>query len=309
MTTGAATIVPGLPNADGWDFGDAPYFLEPLWLPGAADADSGTTLPEDDLRLESLCRKLTELAEKGQVSSGPAEPVPLDRLYWFRWITGHQVSFALWQLMARALDDAESVRTLKSCILAYGGMLLYTSSTPRTVYHDLIRPSMALQHPGFSGSWAPDYPPVRALLRGRTASARSKDTAEELRQAVRTVQLIHADVAARLVPDGASLLQLASQSTASHTPRHDRGVLYDNYFIVLRGPVAPAAVLTQLLRRLNAVAIDLSVNGLYPCADGRNPDQRGPDASVHEDVAECERNLARLLADVARQVAGNGLPL
>ncbi|WKX68679.1 hypothetical protein [Streptomyces sp. XD-27] len=120
------------------------------------------------------CRRIRQVA--------PGDP-PLPRLgagaepetvYWFRWVTGHQVSFVIWRLMAWLLDDLRAgrvarpaaVRSLTEYVRGYSAMLDYGSSCPREVYQSVIRPSMYRQHRGFSGSWAPDYRPVREVFRG-----------------------------------------------------------------------------------------------------------------------------------------------
>ena len=101
-----------------------------------------------------------------------------DELFWFRWITGHQVCFVVWQLIAQLLDDVDRGRTspdealepISRYVDSYSAMLLYTGSCPQETYRVVIRPSMRRRHPAFSGSWAPDYWPIRGLFRGRQPS-------------------------------------------------------------------------------------------------------------------------------------------
>lgn len=309
MSVGSPAVQPGPPVPCGWEFGDAPYTLEPLWLPEPGPITATESGNDDHDLIKRLCRQLAEPVQTGSVPVECFETVSMEALFWFRWITGHQVSFILWHLMARSMDaladpggeQTEVLRDLVGYVRAYGSMLLYTSSAPRSQYDALIRPSMALQHPGFSGSWAPDYPPVRDVLRGRRLSVRDDAAGEELRNAVKDVQLVHAEVAARLVPDGVSLLQLAASAHAPGANRPDRGVLYDNYFIVLRGPVTLATVLTQLLRRLSAIVLDLGAHGLYPVAE---EPRAGSDALDDATSAGSEHSLPEVLAQIARQAAG-----
>lgn len=310
MSVDPPAVQPGPPVPYGWEFGDAPYTLEPLWLPEPGPIAAPEPEPDEHDLIKRLHRRLAEPAPAGSAAAELCQAASTEALFWFRWITGHQVSFILWRLMARSMDaladpdpdadESEVLRDLAGYVRAYGSMLLYTSSAPRARYEALIRPSMALQHPGFSGSWAPDYPPVRDVLRGRRLSVREGAAAEELRAAVKNVQLVHADVAARLVPNGTSLLQLAAAANVPGANRPDRGVLYDNYFVVLRGPVTLATVLTQLLRRLSAVALDLGAQGLYPEPDP----EAGPDALADATAAAYERSLPDVLAQIARQAAG-----
>lgn len=156
-------VLTEVPVREGWDFGDFPYGLEPLTIP-----DAGTEPGGDGpcSRFAGLCTHLEHISRSGV--PGPVEPVESsDRLYWFRWITGHQVTFVLWQLVARELAMAERGERDREAALAsaalftrgFSAMLLYTSSTPIDVYHEVIRPSMFLQHRGFSGTWAPDFAP------------------------------------------------------------------------------------------------------------------------------------------------------
>jgi hypothetical protein len=297
-----------LPKGDSWDFGDFPYALEPLWLPDAHAFGDGDSVPDGRGRFEATCLRLLEIA------SGDGPPVDVEdadsaeRLFWFRWITGHQLTFILWQLTARAAhevsdavgeaDQAAGLRRLTQYVRGYSAMLLYTSSVPRDVYHDVIRPSMFLQHRGFSGGWAPDHDPIRDLLRGRRLPCADHPESVELRRAVKTVQLIHFGIAAKLVPNGRSLLRQSVSTTSLRDPSV-LGVLYDNYFIVLREPTSTPDVVAQLLRRLNAVALDVSANGLYPGGA-----ERGPEELDTDEVLEYERDFLRIITEAGSLAAG-----
>ncbi|GAB3930576.1 hypothetical protein GCM10029976_032780 [Kribbella albertanoniae] len=179
------------------------------------------------------------------------EAPPDDLVYWFRWITGHQVSFVLWRLIAQTLADLESGRvspeaastTLAGHINGCSVMLLYTGSCPPDIYHAVIRASMRLHHPAFSGTWAPDYGPVRALFR-RSMTVGEPDG--PVARAVRTNQLMHAGVAAALVPDGPSLLQACGLDGSSDLRQLQ--AIYDCYFLTLRARTTQGSMVAQLLR-------------------------------------------------------------
>jgi hypothetical protein len=105
-------------------------------------------------------------------------------------------------------------------------------------------------------------------------------------------------VAARLVPDGRSLLQAATRTEV----RSERmlGTLYDNYFLTVRLPQTQEEVVVQLLRRLDAVAVDLRANGLHGAAEveDRPAELREPS------VLDSERDLLGILLRLAVHAAG-----
>ncbi|GAA3486858.1 hypothetical protein [Streptomyces cremeus] len=285
MSTRVHRTVTELPVPDDWDFGDFPYGLEPLTLPEPPTPGTETAIsrvrPADPSRV------------------GPAEPLPRTgpalaaeeishQLFWFRWITGHQATFAIWQLTAHALhqarslaDPAPSLRAMTDLTDAYTAMLLYTSSCPADVYGTVIRPSMYLQHRSFSGTWAPDFVPVRSLLRGKKTEWEGTPEADRLNRAVRMYHTVHAGVAAKLVPGGRSLLQ---ESAAEVTPTRPetQALLYDHYFLTLRAPVDATELVDQLRSRLRAITQDVRANGLYP---GLTPQE---DAAFPEELRSDE---------------------
>jgi L-tyrosine peroxygenase len=222
-----------------------------------------------------------------------------DELFWFRWITGHQICFVVWRLISQLLDDVnrrqrtpgEALEPICRYVDGYSAMLLYTGSCPRDLYSVLIRPSMRLRHRAFSGSWAPDYWPIRDLFRGHKQSVLWTVDTGELQEAVTLLQVVHDGVAAKLVSNGRSLLREASVRGPSH---HVAGMIYDTYFMTLRAPVLRQDVVAQLLRRLVAVAQDIATNGLY--ADG---DERPAELRMVE-VVKCENSLVDIMLQVAR---------
>ncbi|MEU6172302.1 hypothetical protein ABZ832_10245 [Streptantibioticus parmotrematis] len=307
MTTVTGALLTELPDHQRWDFGDFPYGLEPLTLPepGTLEgADHGAIAAEFGL----ACRHIASIA----AGDGLAEPVQpadsSDRVYWFRWITGHQITFIIWQLLSRELANLPedgpardaALATMTRYVRGYCAMLLYTGSMPRGVYHDVIRPSMFLQHPGFSGTWAPDHRPVQSLFRGRKLDCVRE--CAELGGAVRVYQIIHSGIAARMVPSGRSLLQDASVPSGVQHP-DVLGVVYDNYFMTLRSLPSSRDVVAQLLRRLTAIALDVKDNGLYP--DGREAEGELPEELLRPEVVSHEREFLDIVSDVAREATGS----
>ena len=311
MNDEAWPVLTELPAGPGWEFGGFPYGLEPLTLPppGAPDLPQ---VEERDADYAGTCRRIRAVAARA-APDGEVEPCrEQDLLYWFRWITGHQVSFIVWRLMAQLVDEvvegeapwSSVLGPLCHCVRCYTAMLLYTGSCPRGTYHEVIRPTMRLQHPSFSGSWAPDYWPVKDLLRSRRLPFVRTPESADLLQEIRVVQLVHDGVAAKLVPDGRSLLR---QSTVRRQDTRLLHLIYDNYFLTLRAPVTRHDVVAQLLRRLLAIAHDLAVNDLRPAAAelGGHPEE----LCVPE-VAACEAGMLETVvqaANCAARLTGDGV--
>lgn len=166
---GAVPVFADPPSDPQWQLGGTGYGLEPLTMPppypSALSPGPAGDFSAEHRRLRQLC----------DLPVGGTEDDPEDdRVPWFRWITGHQVSFIVWRLMAETQDAAttgrlpvpEAVRGLVDYVRAYAAMVLYTGSCSRETYHRVIRPSLRLHHPAFSGAWAPDYAAVRGLFRG-----------------------------------------------------------------------------------------------------------------------------------------------
>jgi hypothetical protein len=271
------SVVEDLPSPEQRGCRDIPYVLETLTLTTPTseeeECDADTRSPELRHVFANPCRQLLLLSETRvspiEKSLGPDGPG--NKLFWFRWITGHQVSFIIWRLLAVAVADVKrgrgsggsALQAMTHYIRGYCAMLLYASSCPREIYETLIRPSMFRRHEGFSGSWAPDFRAVRDLLRGRIPPWAENLDAAELRRAIKLSHLVHEAMAAKLVPNGRSLLQ---QSGFVHRDAvEDRrllGAIYDDYFMTLRAPVGYDEVVTQLMRRLHAITRDVEANGL-----------------------------------------------
>jgi hypothetical protein len=235
----------------------------------------------------------------------PADPEPLFR---FRWIAGHQVSFLLWRAIgdivhSRQADvpDERELEVLAACVDAYSAMLIYSSTVPREHYHEVTRAQMALQHPAFSGTWAPDYRPIRRLFRSRFGWQDDAACAP-LEAAVRRNRKTHAHIADHLVPDGKSLLQRSASGTDA-TVSQEKEDLYDNFFMTVRRPVGHAEIVAQLDRRVAEFAVDLRRNGLYPNVDGRHaPVVAEPDEDMTpftQDVLGTARRAAWLVSRMA----------
>jgi hypothetical protein len=300
-----AAMVTDLPAGSGWYFGGYLYGLEPLTMPDPGVADDDPAHPVRDTRSRrAYADACLRILRPGEVGGGELT----DELYWFRWITGHQVSFVIWRLMAQtlhglragAIAQPAAVRTLCGYVYGYTAMLLYTSSCPRQVYQDLIRPSIYRQHRGFSGGWAPDYRPVREVFRGRPLAGVDGQMSGDLHQAVRFCQTVHEGVGAKLVTDGRSLLQASAASRRAHDIRLPDtrllGALFDSYFMTLRAPVSTPDIVAQVLRRLVAVTHDVAMNGLHP--SGSTQDR--PSQLRTPDVLSFDSELAPVCFDVAR---------
>jgi hypothetical protein len=268
--TADTAVVPKRAPATDWSFGAYRYGLEPLLLPQPDKIA--------DVRPLSLAGQQDRIADELQLLSeftaGPprprlvAAPEYYDDVFWFRWITGHQTTFALWHLTGRVLRQISSGRTADAEILvpltdAYSALLLYSGSCTSDAYNRLIRPTMYRVHHSFSGSWAPDYAAVRPLFYKREPRLLPADLAAELQDAIQVNREVHTAVAARLVPGSESLLQNSIGSIRLQD-RHTLGVMYDQFFLTLRSNVPDERIIGQLLRRLRTVLLDISDNGLYP---------------------------------------------
>lgn len=202
--------------------------------------------------------------------SVPVEPFSL---FWYRWIAGHQIAFILWRTIGDLLEQRPDrlpgrgeIDLLTTCIDGYSAMLLYSATTPGPHYHADIRRRMSLQHPSFSGAWAPDYRPVRRLFRGRFGWQQDPSCAA-LREAIDLNRRTHDHIADHLVPDGRSLLQNYVGNVNISREKED---LFDNFFMTIRRPIDRGGVVGQLAARIRAVGTDLESNGLFPLVDGRH---------------------------------------
>ncbi|WBP90912.1 L-tyrosine 3-hydroxylase [Kitasatospora cathayae] len=286
-------------------YGGRPYGLEPLFLPVEA-GPLGQRAADGE-----LCGRYPELLGYEAATDPPQEldrPGSPDELFWFRWITGHQLTFVLWQELGRlaaaapaAQDPVDDARAATRLIRGYSGLLLYAASCTRDVYQRVIRPSMALHHPRFTGAWARDYAPVRPLLRGRTPAAWSGEEAA-LTHETELNNAVHEGIGGKLVPGAPSLLQTASNGQM--LPRDVCAVLFDTYFLTLRAPAEPGEVAAQLLRRVRAVQNDLRTNGLYP--DFASSRHEKPPSLTTPEVVAIEGEIPPILNRIARDAVRCG---
>jgi hypothetical protein len=263
-----------IPSGAEWEFGGHPYGLEPLALPTRCGP---RTVAVDPVRIEELRRRLAHLSPasvrglRPDSADEPDSANEIDRLFWFRWITAHQTTFLLWQLLAAILQESESAHvdheelTAQTQLLVrgYSLMLMYASSAPRGIYGRVIRMPMARQHVNLSGAWARDYSPVRPLIRGKVALG-SGVAAEALRHECELNEQIHEGIADKLLPAGVSLLQSPKPRGGQKMPRDTLLWLYDGIFLTTRAAVSPDKVARQLIRRLHAIFLDVTANDLYP---------------------------------------------
>jgi hypothetical protein len=286
--------IPSTPDGE-WCFGGVPYGLEPLTLPfpGQDTTPQTNDTPGLTLAWQSL--------RAGSVAGAqPCEQA--EALYWFRWITGHQISFILWRMSGRLAEEARQrvqdpatvLAALASLVDGYSAMLLYSGSCPRSCYESLIRPSMRLRHPAFTGSWAPDYVPIRPLFRGRLGVLTDGPGSDGLLDALAANQIVHEHVAGKLVPDGVSLLR-GAEPAARHQDRRVLHLIFDNYFLTLRGTVTLAEVLGQLIRRVTAVAQDIEANG-------------GPPDDADEEVRRFTRDTVPILEELVERALSLSYP-
>ncbi|MEV7795439.1 L-tyrosine 3-hydroxylase [Streptomyces sp. NPDC087512] len=258
--------------------GPRAYGLEPLVLPPRPlpFPDAPADRPPAGAPLDTAAE---EAAYAGTLDL--SDPDHAERLFWFRWITGHQASFVLWQLTAAALAEASgasgkqrpaAVERAVSFVRGYSALLLYTSSCPADLYHRVIRPSMVRHHPAMSGSWASDYGSVRSLYSGRDPLLKD-ECAAGLRREIALNTLVHEGVAETLVPSGASLFHTSvTQGGPLLESRGTLVTLYDLYFLTLRDAhTSYESLLAQLEWRLKAICADVTVNTLRPAIDGCEP--------------------------------------
>lgn len=232
-------------------YGDYPYGTEPLSLP-----DPGRPwlkLGERESEFGDVPHR-PALREDAHVS-------PTTRA-WFRWITGHQVSFLIWRFIADSceLRHVASVdpRITAQLVDGYSASLVYTCAMSTDEYADSVRPAMERTHRAFSGSWAPDYRPIRTLMVSpRKATAALGAGGEEVVARIRECHDVHRQAADYLVPARVSLLQQSKRATGSTGAPEDNGFIFDSFFLVARRDISVVTALEQLERRVSVVTGDL----------------------------------------------------
>ncbi|OIJ84988.1 hypothetical protein [Streptomyces colonosanans] len=280
-----------LPTSDEWEFGGHLYGLEPLALPPS-------WLPREALGVRP---SLIPPPREASASLTPSDAANIDRLFWFRWITGHQATFILWQILSSILNEAEQpdadtdalARQARCLVRGCSLMLLYTSSPPQEAYERIIREPMARLHPNLTGAWARDYASVRPLIRGKTGLG-NPDEASALAAECELHETVHEGIAVRVVPSGVSLLRTPNERRSSRPLRRETlRWLYDGIFLTTRLPIGYRTLVQQLVRRLQAILLDITVNGLYPsCASSTAED---PPQLLSTDVKELKASFTDTL--------------
>lgn len=188
-----------------------------------------------------------------------------------RWIAGHQLTFSVWRRLAEALESLtqgppsrRSVELAATLYDAYSVLLLYCGSCSPEVYADAIRPHMVRASPAFTGRWARDWQCVGIAMRHLRATVPSVVHGELHSAAIENVR-VHRLIAARLIPDGQSLLQRSDRDKDA-TPTDEECDIYDAFFGVdseRRVYKDPNSLLQQ---RLSVVRKDLLADPLpVPC--------------------------------------------
>ncbi len=205
-----------------------------MTFPATSQANS----PESTTRPAAPCGRPPRAAARRSPAASP------EQLFWFRWITGHQVSFILWQLTGRLLHGPRP-----RAGGAPGGVhprVLRHAPLHRLLPAARVRDAHPPQHvpaaPRVQRTWAPGLRTRPPLFRGRRAPEGAG-----LRAAIELHRTVHEGVAAKLVPDGRSLLQRSIRERTIHRSEI-AGVIYDDYFMTRRAAVDGGAVTGQLLR-------------------------------------------------------------
>jgi L-tyrosine peroxygenase len=266
-------------------YGDYSYGLEPLVLPDP-----------DEPWLEIGGREF----EFGNVPYRPValgvDETPSAARAWFRWITGHQLSFLIWRFIAigcnvRYVASIDS-RAIAQLVAGYSASLAYTSLMSPGEYARTVRPAMERTHRAFTGSWASDYRSIRDLIQSpRRAAAMPGTGARELVVRIRECNDVHREVAKRLVPTGVSLLQESGMSTGVVNTQAATDMIYDAFFLVTRRPVSIASALEQFERRVHAVTADL--------ARSDNDAEQGCDGFIADLFGAAPRRLHTALVSAA----------
>ncbi|MBO0878853.1 MAG: hypothetical protein J2P17_00350 [Mycobacterium sp.] len=196
---------------------------------------------------------------------------------WYRWLLGHHLVFCIWRLMLAALsaDDERTQPYLTALYESYSALLLYSGSCTPEVYNGVLRPRMRAADPGLSGTWARDFNRVREL-QSRLIMTRHSP----LSNAVRRNRNVHIKVAARLVPDGASLLQESGRNPHQKPSEADSDTM-DTFFRAQRAPICRHTFAEQLRARADAVLSDLSANPIQVRYDHSATDEFSLELADH----------------------------
>jgi hypothetical protein len=252
-----------------------------VWVPDAR-------LTTDITQAAELRALLTQSASCPPPGPGAADATTL---FWFRWITGHQISFVAWIVAVDVIDQANrgSMARLdaqircRACLRLYSLMLIYAASTTVDIYQSRIRPAMIEAHPAFSATWAADYIHLKRNLRNwlqpaaqfsagsappsSSTTGSASDQLAAVKQAYLASTQIHGKIGKRLIGNSASLLKLAKSDLESveagelDEPETRVGKIYDDFFLAVRSAVSVQDVVGQTVARLLAVVQDYRQHG------------------------------------------------
>lgn len=303
-------------------FGDYPYGLELLRLPPLDRLEEDQ--PGGDPASPLVAAEALADALAAPAASGWGQPDLVERLFWFRWMVGHQLSFVLWRALGRVLRsavtvlEAESGRDLDDELACravaltegYSAVLVYSATCTRALYDDVIRRAMRLQHRSFSGQWSAEHAPLPRLatrLARAVPRGDSRPGARRVVEAYRENARVHTVVGRKLVPGGVTPFSVFQDYAGPREQIPASAVhLFDAVFLTLRCEVSSREICVQFLRRLAAMFMDLSSQGLYP----------GLSSSAHERSAELltapldryERDQVPILCAAASATAWALLP-
>ncbi|MQY18117.1 L-tyrosine 3-hydroxylase [Nocardia macrotermitis] len=196
---------------------------------------------------------------------------------WYRWLLGHHVVFGIWRLMLAALaaDDELTQPRLAALYDSYSALLLYSGSCTPEAYVRVLRPRMYAADPAMSGTWARDFNRVRELQSRLTVPPDSP-----LAAAVRRNRKVHIKVAARLVPEGRSLLQDSGRDLRQKVTSGESDTM-DAFFRTERGPICRHRFATQSRARAEAVLADLAANPVRAVYGHAATDEFGLELADH----------------------------
>jgi hypothetical protein len=147
-------------------------------------------------------------------------------------------------------------------------MYLYTATMPEEIYISTVRKFMCLYHIAFSAKWGKDYASLKEISRQYCTNANS-DVSAEIKKLIFDSINIHFTIAAKLVKDKKSLLQISSSNQENHIANYkDSDIVYDNFFMVKRlDSVSESQIIESLIKRLVILRTDIKKNGFFDKSD------------------------------------------
>jgi len=246
--------------------------------------------PDDGPYADAAALGALALAPRTDILAPP--PDPGERAF-HRWVLGHHAAFGVWRLLGDLLEDmlrrgpsgADMVQAAR-WYDRYSALLLYAGSCSPQMYATAIRPRMAAAHPAFSGVWARDYERVLQLIDQLDPPAD-----RVLKAAMKRNRSVHMAIAGILVPNDKSLLKQAGRR-AGHGATDAERDIFDNFFLVRRGPVRTGVFGVHLLYRLAAIRCDLAAD---PAVAAAHPEVS---AMLPADLPTMMRDIAIALTDL-----------